>query len=251
MPYLTSKKLYYQQFLRRENSSRHHRYDEELKLYTQIKNGELDQVENIIKLFTSNLSGHLSDNPIRNYKFLFVASITLTTRFCIEGGMDEEEAYTSSDLYIQKLDQCANLPDVVELYRDMIYYFTNRMKVVRKKKITSKPIVLCMDYIYYHLHEKITVADIADHLNLSSNYLCVLFKKETGQTISEYVTGQRMEAAKNMLLYSDLSYAEIASTLSFSTQSYFSYVFKKFYGTTPQKFRYKHYRDGSPEKWQL
>ncbi|MDD3361665.1 MAG: helix-turn-helix domain-containing protein [Hespellia sp.] len=248
MPYVTNKKLYYQQFLRQENRSRHHRYDEELKIYTQIKNGELDQVENIIQLFTSNLTGHLSDNPVRNYKFLFVASITLTTRFCIEGNMDEEEAYTSSDLYIQKLDGCKNVSDVIELYRDMIYYFTGRMKDVKKRKITSKPIVLCMDYIYYHLHEKITITDLATYLKLSSNYLCILFKKETGQTISEYITAQRMEAAKNMLLYSDLSYVEIASTLSFSTQSYFNQVFKKFYGMTPQKFRYKNYRNGSTDE---
>ena len=100
MPYVDKQKLYYQDFLRRENNTRHHRYDEELILYDRVKSGNMEEIESSVRMFTSDLPGHLSDDPIRNYKYMFVASTTLTTRFSIEGGMDEEEAYTASDLYI-------------------------------------------------------------------------------------------------------------------------------------------------------
>lgn len=244
MAYVNKQKLHYQDFLRRENNTRHHKYDEELVIYDKVRAGDMQGVEISMKLFTSNLSGHLSDDPVQNYKYLFVASTTLTTRFSIEGGMNEEDAYTASDLYIQRMDLCRDVDGVIALYRDMLTYFTRAMADLKKETVFSKPIVLCMDYVYYHLHEKITIQLLAEYVNLNPNYLSGLFKKETGQTISDYITGKRMEAAKNMLLYSDASYADIASTLAFNSQSYFTKVFRKAYGLTPGAYRKKFFRYG-------
>ena len=113
MAYVNNKALYYQQFLRRENGTRHHKYDEELQMYNMIRDGNMDAVKVAKNLFLSELSGHLSDTPLKNYKYLFIASITLATRFSIEGGMDEEDAYTASDLYIQRVDSCQDVDTVV------------------------------------------------------------------------------------------------------------------------------------------
>lgn len=237
MAYVNNKALYYQQFLRRENGTRHHKYDEELQMYIMIRNGNMESVKVAKSLFLSELSGHLSDTPIKNYRYLFIASITLATRFSIEGGMDEEDAYTASDLYIQKVDSCNDVESIVQLYEDMIRFFTSKMYEIRKHPLYSKPVVRCMDYIYYHLHEKISIETLASIVGLNPNYLSGLFKKETGLTISHYVTDQRMQAAKNMLLYSDTSQADIASILAFNTQSHFIQVFRKTYGMTPKKYR--------------
>lgn len=244
MAYVNKQKLHYQDFLRRENNTRHHKYDEELEIYDRVKAGDMQGVEISMELFTSNLSGHLSDDPVRNYKYLFIASTTLTTRFAIEGGMDEENAYTASDLYIQRVDQCQDTDSIIQLYRDMLTYFTRAMADLKKESVYSKPIVLCMDYVYYHLHEKITIDLLAEYVHLNSNYLSSLFKKETGQTVLDYITGKRMEAAKNMLLYSDASYADIASTLAFNSQSYFTKVFRQTYGLTPGEYRKRFFRYG-------
>ena len=60
----------------------------------------------IWRRFSSNLPGHISDDPLRNYKYLFAASITLASRSAIAGGMDAERAYNISDLYILKWTPC-------------------------------------------------------------------------------------------------------------------------------------------------
>lgn len=244
MSYVNNRKLYYQEFLNRENQTRHHKYDEEMQLYDLMKAGDMRSVEKSIKMLTSGLSGHLSDDPLRNYKYLFVASITLVTRFAIEGGMDEESAYNTSDLYIQKLDLCKNVNSVLDVYKDMFTSFTRKMVDLKTKAVFSKPVILCMDYVYYHLHEKITVSTLAEYVKLNPNYLSGLFKKETGQKISDYITARRMEAAKNMLKYSDISYAEIASILAFSSQSHFTKVFRVTYGFTPKEYRKRFFRSG-------
>lgn len=244
MSYVNYQKLSYQSYLRRENNTRHHKWDEELAIYDRIKAGDMQGVEISMKLFISAYCGRVSDDSLRNRKYLFVASTTLATRFSIEGGMNEEDAYTASDLYIQRMDQCQDEESVIALYRDMLTFFTRTMANIKKESVFSKPVTLCMDYVYYHLHEKITTNTLAEYVKLNPNYLSGLFKKETGQTISHYITEQRMIAAKNMLLYSNSSIAEISFVLSFNTQSYFTKVFRQTYGFTPMEYRKRFYRAG-------
>lgn len=242
MPYMNREKLIYQEFLRRENNTRHHKYDEEMEMYDLMKVGDPRAVELATSMFNSALCGHLSDDILKNFKYLFIASITLVTRFAIEGGMDEETAYNTSDLYIQQVDSCQTVNHVLAVYEEMFSFFTQSMSAVKKKNLYTKPVLLCMDYIYYHLYEKITVSILAKQVDMNANYLSGLFKKETGQNISEYIIGQRMEAAKNMLLYSDSSCSDITSILNFNSQSYFTKVFHRTYGMTPVEYRKKFFR---------
>lgn len=94
---MNREKLIYQEFLRRENNVRHHKYDEEMEMYDLMKAGDMRAVELATVMFNSALCGHLSDDTVKNFKYLFIASITLVTRFAIEGGMDEETAYNTSE----------------------------------------------------------------------------------------------------------------------------------------------------------
>lgn len=236
------KKLTYTTYFHREMDFRHHTYDEEMLQYEYLKEGNLKAVEESLKFFGGKNVGHLSDNPLRNYKYMFVAATTLATRFAIEGGLDAETAYNTSDLYIQKMDLCLSTDSIRELNLDMMTTFTRYVAESKKRTVYSKPIVLCMDYIYNHLHEMIKVSTLAKLVSLNEKYLSTLFKKEIGTTITEYIVTKRMEAASNMLKFSDYSYSEISSVLAFSSQSYFTCVFKKHTGLTPKQYRQKYFR---------
>lgn len=102
---ITEQGLFLTTFVQRENSLRHHSYDEEMLPYEYLKNGDLTGVELASKIFQSDSVGKVSDNPLRCYKYLFVACATLTTRFAIEGGLEGELAYTLSDMYINRVDR--------------------------------------------------------------------------------------------------------------------------------------------------
>jgi len=73
-------------FARQEEERRHHTYDEELLQYEKMKEGDMEAIPMSIAMFRGNLLGKLSEDPVRNQKYLFVASITMACRFCIEGG---------------------------------------------------------------------------------------------------------------------------------------------------------------------
>ena len=82
-----------------------------------------------------------------------------------------------------------------------------------------------------------TVATIADHVNLSANYLGDLMKKETGKNVKSHIQAVAVDRAKTMLLNSNSTVGEIAYDLGFNYPHYFSRMFKSKTGFTPQKYR--------------
>lgn len=99
----------------------------------------------------------------------------------------------------------------------------------------------CIDHIYEDLNADLSAEGLADFTNLNASYLSKLFKQETGQTIKAYVTAAKMDTAQNLLKYSNLSYFEISASLGYSSQSAFTYAFRKFTGVTPGKYRERNY----------
>lgn len=235
------KKLVHMAFLQREDGFSHHGYDQELLQYEYLRAGDMRAVEEGVRLFNGNNVGHLSDDPIRDKRYLFVAATTMATRFAIEGGLNQETAYNLSDLFIQRMDLCKTVEEISALHRVMLEEFTQRTAKQRMRRY-PKAILLAIDYIYLHLHETIEVKEIAAHVSLNRSYLSTLFVREVGIPISDYIREKRVEAAKNMLKFSDFTLQEIGNYLAFHSQSHFVSVFKAHTGVTPGVYRQTHYR---------
>jgi len=238
------KEIVYQEYVQRENEFLRAPYNPELEFYAVIKSGNLTKLKelNKISLVDKEGLGKLSENTLQSLKYHFVISTALIARYCIEGGLDVSTAYRLSDFYIQKTDAAKNKEEISKLHTIMCEDYTKRMHTLQKKKIGSIHIARCIDYIYDHLHTRITVEDLATQFQLNPSYLSRLFKKETGTSVSEYIQMRKIETAQNMLLYSDYNPAQIASTLAFPSQSYFTEVFKKRTGMTPTKYRSSYIR---------
>lgn len=85
--------------------------------------------------------------------------------------------------------------------------------------------------------EDLTLEWIAEQMHFSSTYIRQLFKQETGERVMEYVIRKRMEKAATLLLKTDLKIQEIAAACGYSSQRYFASSFKKYYDSTPTKFK--------------
>ena len=83
----------------------------------------------------------------------------------------------------------------------------------------------------------ITVDELANAINISPTYLSRIFKQEVGVSVSEYIRQRKLDAAKNLLCYSNYDYADIAAILSFASQSHFIQQFKAITGMTPKQYR--------------
>ncbi|MBQ5330142.1 MAG: helix-turn-helix domain-containing protein [Oscillospiraceae bacterium] len=240
------KELNLRQFVNREYSVNHAPVEKELEFYDYVKMGDEENVRRTMTPLASGNVGRLSDDPIKNLRYHLVVTVALITRYCIDGGMEPEKAYTLSDLYINRADRAETEREIREVHHDAVFDFTRKMQAQAKEKICSKPVVMVIDYIYDHLHEKMTAEDMADFTGLSVSYISRLFHRTTGSTLSEYIALKRVEAAENMLRYSEYTATEIGSFLAFSSHSHFISVFKKHTGMTPNKYRERYFRSARP-----
>ena len=239
--HVDDQKLSYFAFLNAERGRRHHTQNEDMLQYDLMRAGDPKAVEECRRMLDSDLPGHVSEDPLRNQKYLFVASIALVSRYCIEDGMDSETAYNASDLYILRMDQLRTVEEVKDLHCDMFAFYTGRMANIKKEQVFSLPVIRCQDYIRYHLDATIHLSELAEHVGLNESYLSTLFKRETGLTVTEYVQRERIDTAKNMLKYSDYSAMQIATALGYSSQSYFTRVFRATVGMTPTEYRRRYH----------
>lgn len=230
---------------RSEESVPHRPLEEEYSFYQAVSSGDVDFVQkNCQKNTFTNPDGMgiLSTNPLTNIKYHFVVTVAMVTRRCVEAGMELEQAFRLSDFYILKMDACTSIEAISKLHGQMALDYTRKMLLVKKSNVLSKPIVLCMDYIYSHLNCRITVEELSAHADLSPSYLSRLFKKELNVSVSDYICEMKIEKAQHLLRYSDYSLVEIANYLAFSSQSHFIQTFKKLTGVTPKKYRDHYYR---------
>lgn len=94
-----------------------------------------------------------------------------------------------------------------------------------------------ISYIDGHYCDNITLQKISEKFYINSGYLSRMFKEETGESYVNYVTKKKMERAKSLLMNKDLSITDIANILSYKDINYFSGLFKKVVGVSPQKYR--------------
>ena len=237
MPEISERQLRYLEFVNRENAHFHHTNEADNYQYELIKQGNVRAGAENRKILLSGQTGKVSEDALRNQKYLFVASVTLACRAAMAAGLDSERAYNISDLYIQKMDLLTEKEAVIDLSVEMMEFYAREVAALEKQKPYSLLVMKCMNYISYHLHEKITVTQLAELTATNPSYLSTLFRKETGMKLSGYITQKRIETAKNMLRFSDYSYSEIATILAFSSQSHFAETFRKLTGMTPKKYR--------------
>ncbi|MBR1721711.1 MAG: AraC family transcriptional regulator [Treponema sp.] len=230
------------EFYNREYAKSHLPYDKELSFYQSIRNGDMEEMHRLFTPLCVEGFGKLSENPLRNVKYHLIITIAFITRFCIEGGLEMESAYNISDIYIRKIDTCNSIEELHSIHKELCEAYVKRMQKSKTQIHYSKPIQLAIDYIYDNLHDKILLEDIAESAGLSQTYLSKLFHKETGIGISDYIISKRIEAAKNLLMFTEYTTSEISNYLNFSSESHFIATFKKRTGITPKKFRLYNFR---------
>lgn len=240
-----SKEWHRREFLNQEQLEAHRVIETEFTFYDAIANGDIEYVKANCdsNTFTNPEGmGKLSENPIQNIRYHFVITTAMITRYCVHAGIEQEKAYSLSDFYILKMDKCRTIEEISALHHKMCIDICKIMADLPSQQVLSKPIVLCIDYIYSHIHYRITIKELAEYLDLSESYLSKLFHKEMGLPLSSYILDLKIEKAKNLLQYSDYNIVDIANYLSFSSQSHFIQVFQKKTGLTPHKYRTKHFR---------
>lgn len=240
----TDRDLNYRLYIQRSDGFIRNPFDRELSFYRAVQAGDTEGVKDRFAKIRVNFlegKGTLSADPVRNVMYHFVTSAALMARFCVEGGMEHNTAYTLSDIFIQRADKLHDTEKIIDLLAEMQLDFAERMRTIKKENVVSLHVRKCIDYVYEHLHEDLTLTVLAERVGLNPSYLSKLFSKEKGMSIKNFIIRARVATAENLLRDSEFSCLDISLALGFSSQSAFISVFKKINGMTPKKFRDLHY----------
>ena len=222
----------------------HREPGEEFLFYRSVAEGMIDAVqENCSRGAFENMEGvgQLSEDPVTNLRYHFVVTAAMLTRFCMEGGMAMEEAFSLSDEYIRRMDCCNNMAEIVYVHDQMALDYVCRMRNLKKRIASSRQVAEAIDYIYVHIMDRITIQELASAISISPAHLSRIFKQETGISVSEYIRQRKIDMAKNLLRFSDYDFADIAAMLSYSSQSHFIQHFRTQMGMTPKAYRDRNY----------
>ncbi len=144
-------------------------------------------------------------------------------------------------------DQLSDLADAMRKaisLKEHIRYITDALPIIfspgaynTSRTVLSPEIAQAVDYIQTNYSRKISLTSVSDHVGLSSSYLCRIFKEETGLSMNTYINNLRMSKAGELLSDKDSYIKEVAISVGFEDQLYFSRLFKRYYGVTPSEYR--------------
>lgn len=107
---------------------------------------------------------------------------------------------------------------------------------IQNADMTHTLVAKIKNYIREHIDE-VNRGQIAEYFYLSPSYLSKVFRRETGESLINFIQDTRIELAKELLLYSDYTISDIAIQTGYPNFSHFSKQFRKFVGCTPNEFR--------------
>lgn len=119
-----------------------------------------------------------------------------------------------------------------------------KANALQQEEKQDKAIRKAIAYIEKHYADDCRMTEVAGHVRLNPSYFSVLFKKETGESFTSYVTRYRMEKAMQLLRTTDMKVFEIASVTGFGEPNYFTNVFRQHLKLSPKEWR----RQQKPDK---
>ncbi len=212
------------------------RYSYENEMMQAVSRGQVHKAERLLKKIPASMLEKRLSDPIRNMKNYCIIMNTLSRKSAEQSGVHPLYLDRVSSAFARKIEQVTTVAALEQLMLEM---FRSYCRLVREHSMknyssTVRKTVLCIDS---DLSADLSLSTLAQMQNVSSAYLSALFRKETGKTLTEYITEKRVAQAKHLLSTTDLQVQTIAQHCGILDVHYFSRVFKKYTGKTPKEFR--------------
>ena len=205
------------------------------EILKKIKIGDRRELEEEIVRCVSQLSR--SRTSLQKYRIFIMELIVEMARFGNSNHLNMDKIYEEYDGVYGIVFQTESPEDL----QNWLVKSCGRMQdmISKERQDTTQSVVTkAVRYVEEHYADQdISIGTVCRQLGVSAAYFSTVFKKETGKTFIEYLTDYRMERAVEFLLNTNDKTYLIAEKAGYSDPNYFSYVFKKKYGTSPSKYR--------------
>lgn len=209
------------------------------KILKMIQNGNINDVETAFQQTSLFATLEMSPSSAEDLMKLFFVYATLCCVATLEAGLDLQKAFPIFDTYVAKTTAITSLENLSELCRQISIDYCKQMIPLARAQSDSPVVMKCLKYIQDNICSKITITDLAQHCNLSNRTITRHFSEYHPIPVSECIMHYKLEEAAFLLRHSVFSLSEISNYLAFSSQSHFTFAFKKKYSLSPQKYRDK------------
>ncbi len=175
-----------------------------------------------------------SQGDIHHYKLKIRDILSLLTSNTIDAGGNKRELLDRNEAKIKAIAQSKDIPSVRELATSEMLELSEVIQNIptnRSEHLVDKVKI----YIREKYHEQFDTSDLAQQVSVSESYMRRKFKKDTKQTINQYLSEYRIEQAK--ILLATMSVTDTAFSVGFNDANYFSTVFKKITGLSPTHYQ--------------
>lgn len=151
------------------------------------------------------------------------------------GSLKGLEEYVGYDI-MKNLQKLESLDHVICWFKD----FKNNSEEYIKECISKQKrseIETAMRYIHHNYNSPINLKEVAEKAGLSAAYFSTVFKRENEKSFIEYLTDLRVEHAKELLQNRDVCVYEVGELVGYTDSNYFSKIFRKVTGMSPEKYR--------------
>ncbi len=213
------------------------RYNTENALMSAVSQGLYHKAEMLFSNITPSkaLETRL-DDPMRNAKNFMIILNTLLRKAAEKGSVHILYIDSVSSDFAHKIESAENLGEIDDLFYYMIKKYC-RLVNKHSRKNYSLLVQKAILHIDADITADLSLKNLSVILGVNPSYFSTLFKKEVGIPLTEYVNQQRTEKAKQLLKSTNLQIQQVAQNCGILDVNYFTKIFKKYTGTTPNKYR--------------
>ncbi len=214
------------------------RYAAENRFLQNISQGNIHKVDSAFSNSSlMDIEPRIPDS-LRNFKNYCIIMNTLLRKAVEQGAVHPIHIDQLSSSFAQKIELIRSLSDGKKLMKEMVHKYSLLVKN-HSMKGYSLLIQKVITIIDMDITSDLSLSTLAGTLNINPSYLSTLFKKETGQTLTDYVNEHRIQYGIFLLNSTQLQVQSIAQHCGISDINYFTRIFKKYTGMTPTEYRNK------------
>lgn len=211
------------------------RYEMENRLMELIRTGQGQQALQSLSSSTQAALERRMD-PTRDARNYTIILNTLMRKAAEQGGVHPMYIDQLSSEYALRIERTTYWEGFMSLWADMALGYGQLVRKHASEKL-SPLVQKVVTRIDFDLTADLSLRATAQALNVNASYLSTLFKRETGQTLTDYVCRKRMEHAAYLLESTQMPVSAVAQSCGISDDNYFTKLFKRAKGMTPVQYR--------------
>lgn len=212
------------------------RYEAENRLMRAVSQGATQKAELMISNTAHTAMEKRNSDPLRNMKNYTIILNTLLRKAAEQGLVHPLHIDHLSSNVARQIENIASLEEGQKLQKEMVIKYCLLVKNHSMKNY-SLLVQKVLTRIDLDLTADLSLKSQAKLLNINASYLSTLFKKETGQTLTDYVNKRRIEYACSLLKSTNLQIQTVAQQCGILDVNYFTKIFKKYKSQTPKEYR--------------